>query len=56
MVRPFETVGMNGSVDYDPAALAALVAQLRKRHKTAQDLALAALREAIHEGVLAGVG
>lgn len=47
-----ETSVTNGGADYDPAALAALVTQLRARHETAQDLALAALREAIHEGVL----
>jgi DNA-binding GntR family transcriptional regulator len=51
-VKIFAAAGTNGGADYDAAALAALVVQLRARHATAQDLALAALREAIHEGVL----
>lgn len=47
-----DTDAGNGGVEYDPAALAALVAELRAHHETAQDLVLAALREAIHESVL----
>jgi DNA-binding GntR family transcriptional regulator len=44
--------GITPSVPYDPDALAQLVARLRTSHSTAQDLVLAALREAIHESIL----
>ncbi len=44
--------GSNGVSGYDAKALAALIAVMRARHETAQELVLETLREAILDGVL----